>query len=228
MFGVEQMELDDLVELDGIRSQVLLLYAMNELEQYGSLDKWKIQKTAFFAQYDAQSKRIKGTAYQFFKWKHGPMSAGIVSDLDIFNQTGLVQVRGANNAIETVTKQGQELVSEMTKFIESQENSTVTDHLNGWIHRLGRYSGKQLRDMSHQCRVPYRDILTPIDEIPDGTPLLNPIRTRDVSYGFMIPKEWIQTLELVFSYRYSEIRNTLRAPFKENDLLSWSEVFETD
>jgi uncharacterized phage-associated protein len=226
MLSLETMSTDDLVELDSIRNRVLLLYAMNELEEYGSLDKWKIQKTCFFSQYDAQQKRIKSTNYQFFKWKHGPMSVGINSDLDLFNSTGLVQVRGANKAIEKITNEGHDLAIDMAKFIESPENRTVTDHLNAWIHRLGKYSGTELREMSHRCQVPYRDSYASIEEIPVGTPLLYPIKLRDVSYELDVPKEWIQTLELVFSYRYSEIKQVLNAPFKANDLLKWSDVFE--
>jgi hypothetical protein len=221
------MEIDDLVELDNIRNRVLLLYAMNELEHYGNVDKWKIQKTCFFAQYDAQSKRIKSTSYQFFKWKQGPMSTGIVGDLDVFNATGLVQLQ-PNRAFESVTEEGKELVSQMAPIVEAQENQAVIDHLNGWIHHLGPFTGERLKDWSHQCLVPYRDNMTPINDIPDGTPLLFPIKARNISFDLTIPKEWIRTLGIVFSYRYAEIKRTLTSTFKESDLLSWSEVFGTE
>ncbi|MBU1158357.1 MAG: hypothetical protein KKE24_03355 [Candidatus Thermoplasmatota archaeon] len=228
MISVEQGEMDDLAEVDEIINKVLLLYTMNGLSEYGTLDKWKIQKTAFFNQYDAQVKRIKGINYQFFKWTHGPMSAEIVKDLDLFNQIGFVELKGQNKAIEAITKEGKELVSQMSEFIDSGENAPIIDHLSGWIHHLGEYTGRELRDLSHRCQVPYRDSTAKIDDIPDGTPLLNPIKLRDVSYEFEIPKEWIRTLDLMFSYRYPEIRETLETPFKAKELLTWSEVFESE
>jgi len=227
MLCLEMAEKEDPVELDEIGNRVLLLYAMDELEDYGSLDKWKIQKTCFFAQRDAQAKRIKGTNYQFFKWKDGPMSAGIVEDLDIFNATGLVQLH-KNRVHESVTDEGKKLVSEMKPFIEADENRTVVDHLEGWIHQLGPFTGRQLRDMSHRCEVPYRGSIAPIDEIQDGTPLLNLIRPRDVSYDLAIPREWIPTLSLTFSFRYPEIKQVLTAPFRGRDLQKWSDVFGSE
>lgn len=227
MLSIETMEVEDPAEVDSIKNRVLLLYAMDELERYGSLDKWKIQKTCFFTQCDAQSKRLKGTTYQFFKWKHGPMSVGIVEDLDVFNMTGLVQLR-PNRANESVTGEGKNLVSEMKSFIEADENRAVIDHLNGWVHRLGPFTGKRLRDMSHECLAPYRGSMTSIDEIPEGTSLLNPIRPRDISYDFTIPTEWIRTLSVVFSHRYPEIRQIMTTPFRECDLQKWSDVFGSE
>jgi len=225
MLSLETAEAEDAAELDKIRNCVLLLYTLNELQAYSRVDKWKIQKTCFFTQRDAQMRRIKGTNYQFFKWKDGPMSAGIVGDFNVFNATGMVHLSG-NRVFEHISKEGRDLISEMKTFIEASENRTVVDHLAGWVNKLGPYTGSQLRDMSHRCEVPYMGGMAAIEDIADGTPLLDPIGPRDVSFDFRIPKEWIPTLSLTFSFRYPEIKQVLSTPFKAADLLKWSDVFD--
>jgi hypothetical protein len=215
----------DVEASERIKNKVILLYSLKQLSKFGKIDKWKIQKTCFFTQYFGRSKSIKVMNYQFFKWDHGPMSANIVDDCNVFRHIGLVESKGPSGRIQELTDSGFKLVEDMEKFINTDLNRVVIDFLDGNLKFLGEYSGKELRDLSHSFEMQYMGKMVQIEQIPKGTPLLQPISDNKVQCSFTIPQEWMDTLELRLSYQWLEIDKALSTPISRDDLITWSEIF---
>lgn len=219
-----QAEEDEMME-ETVVNRLLLLYTLAQLAEHRAVDKWKIQKTCFFGQLTFQEEGIKTTNYEFFKWDHGPMSSGIWNDCNILEHLGLIRT---NRQWIDVTPEGEEFLDSLRELFEKSENELIMDYLDTWIEKMGPFSGKDLKEMSHRLEISFRGKSTSIEDIPKGNTLLCPMKQKDVRNTFSIDSVWLETLETMFSADYEEIKGILSTPVELDDFLSWSEVFGPD
>lgn len=207
-----------------VGNRLVLLYTLARLQEHGAVDKWKIQKICFFTQLASQEEGVRTTNYEFFKWDHGPMSSGIYHDCNVFEHLGLLR---RNRYWISITEEGEQFLDGLKDLFEDEENQVVIDHIDTWAEQLGPHAGRYLRELSHRFEMDFHGENTRIEDVPNGYILLYPMDDRDALYTFTIDRNWLETLETMFSADYREIKEILSTPTERSDFLSWSEVFES-
>ncbi len=186
--------------------RVLLLFRIiGGLEKSKSIDRWKLQKTAFLAEIELQKKGIGGLDYEFLRDKDGPMSPGIYQDMDLLMRAGLV----AREYDPRLTPDGRKFLKSLDELFDAEED--VRDLLDTVLKSVIDESGGSLRRSTHDMEISINGKQTKIDTLPPYYCILHPLARAERKVEFEVPDDWRETIDILSDQK---TRRDLESTFK--------------
>jgi uncharacterized protein YwgA len=187
---------------------VLLLFRIiGGLEKGKSVDRWKLQKTAFLAEIEMQKKGIGGLDYEFLKDKDGPMSQGIYEDMDLLMRSGFV----AREYNPKLTPEGRRFLKSLDELYDTKKD--VRDLLDTILRSVIEESGGSLRKSTHDMEIAINGKQVKIDSLPPYYSILHPLVAAERIDQFEVPEDWQETIEI---WGDQKIRKDLESTFKKS------------
>ena len=177
-----------------------------------------LTKIVFLSERELKQNDFIGYDYEFFRWTHGPMTAGIYQDFNFFEQCGILAERGKRESIPKLTHHGRSFVESCAQLFV--ENITIINNINTIIAEYGEWNTHRIKEFCYKIPVHYRGKQVPIREIPKGEIIHMPKGGPVEKKGFSISDEWTETLlllmdaDFVRDYNQSlvEVRNDGSTP----------------
>jgi len=179
---------------DRIVNSLLLLYLIHRANEKGKIeDPIKSQKLVFFAQKKFIERKLKGFAYNFFRWHMGPFSKDLCVDLDMLEYTNLISRR---NGIK-LTKDGKDALQKCNEIFE--ENKVFLKYIDSVVDKYANLDTEEIMEATYETKVVIPRIrkLMRIGDIPEGQIILFKPSEKTMKRAFNINEGWLGSLELL-------------------------------
>lgn len=176
---------------EALIDRLLLLYLVTRTRQkgYNILGPIKLQKLLYKIEERMWRKNYKGLSYTFIRWKHGPFSQEIYSDVRDLKDTGLL------NKVDAVSSssKGQHLIEKLEPLFDYE----AKDIIEKVINEFGSLKSKQIKAIMYSY--PKVGERRTIGEIKDGDLLLTKMKASDARKSFWLDERLMETLCVLFS-----------------------------
>lgn len=193
---------------EALIDRLLLLYLVTRIRQkgYNILGPVKLQKLLYKIEEQMFRKNCKGLSYTFIRWKHGPFSQEIYSDVRDLKDTGFLNTEDPASASE----KGQHFA----KIAENILNPESKDIIERVINEFGPLNGKQLKEVMYSY--PIVDEKRTIREAKEGELILSKLNEEQARKCIQVNERLLETLSIVFNpSAYKAIKSGLEAMKKE-------------
>src|SRR3990172_5093602 len=197
-----QMENRSLEE--ALVDRFLLLYVVARTRKKGCniLGHIKLQKMLYKTQERMYLARWKGFNYNFVRWKFGPFSQEIYSDVDDLKRAGyLIQEDAAS-----ISEKGLRLLKDFDVLLDAE----TKDIIERVINEFGPYTGRQIREVMYSF--PKVGEKKTIEEAEMGEVLLTRLHPEDAKKCLRADEAQLETLRfLLVPKSNKEIQDGLRS-----------------
>ena len=193
---------------EALIDRLLLLYLVTRTRKkgYNILGPIKLQKLLYKIEEQMFRKDCKGLSYTFIRWKHGPFSQEVYSDVKDLKATGFLNAED----VASTSRKGQE----MAKIAENILDPEVKDIIERVLNEFGPLSGKQLKEVMYSY--PIVDEKRTIREAKEGELILSKLTEEKARKCIRVNERLLETLSIMFNpSAYKAIRNSLDAMKKE-------------
>lgn len=173
---------------------LLVMYTIKKANQFGVMDGTvKLQKVVFLAQKELLAHKLKGFAYNFFRWNHGPYSADLANDYGLLEGSGFAAGWPIN-----LSKEGEQVLAGCRELLES--NRPITEVIDSVAERYAKLPSEELKQAVYDMvvTVPKLKTRTKIGEIGQGQLVLFRPSDTGAKAIFGLSPGWLATLETVF------------------------------
>jgi uncharacterized phage-associated protein len=203
---MESMEQRSLNE--ALIDRLLLLYVVTRTRQkgYNILGQIKLQKMLYKVQEQMFLRRYKGLNHTYIRWKSGPFSQEIYSDVRDLKATGLLNRQDAASS----SHEGQRLIEHL-KAVFDPESKEIIEKV---VNEFGRLSGRQIKAVTYSYPVVGKK--RTIKEVKEGELILTKLNIADARNCFRLSDNLLETLSVLFNPDANNaIQNGLNALKKE-------------
>lgn len=179
-------------------NNLLLLHLIDRANQKGNIeDNLKVQKMVFLAQKNFIDKKLKGFAYNFFRWERGPFSADLNNDLMKLIRNDFVRWESWKKRIY-LTKEGNRILEACKGVLE--ENKNFLKLINEITDKYANIDPEKIKDEVYKMKlmVPRVRERMVIKEMRPGQMILFRPSMKRMKREFKIGEEWQATLEVIF------------------------------
>lgn len=176
---------------EALADRLLLLYLVNRVRQkgYNILGPIKLQKLIYKTEETLCKKKIKGLTYTFIRWKHGPFSQEIYSDVDDLKECGFLITEDEASTSE----KGRRMASIAEKLLDPETKDTIDRVIN----EFGPLNGKQLKAVMYSYPV-FGEMRT-IREAKEGELLLSKLNEVNGKDSLKLDEDFLETLSVLFN-----------------------------
>jgi uncharacterized protein YwgA len=178
--------------VEALTDRLLMLFLISECQRIGCriTGKVKLTKLLYLAENKMIKNQIKGLNYDFFKWDYGPMSTGLLKDLDCLSENGLLEK--SENFIG-ITNRGLSALKSSTALLD--RNKELLEYIRKIVREFGPYKGKSLKEIVYGS--PKISEKKQIARTEHGEKLLNALPLEQAKQLFWIDDEWTETLAIL-------------------------------
>jgi uncharacterized phage-associated protein len=175
---------------EAILDRLLLLYvvARNRERGHNILGQIKLQKLLYKTQERMYLSGCKGLNYNFIRWKFGPFSQEIYSDVRDLKVTGFLNPQDAASA----SMKGQHLLKKLGVIFDRE----TVQLIDGVINEFGAYSGRQIKSVTYSF--PKVGEKKTIEEAELGDLLLTKLNEKKAKKCIRLDERVFDTLRFLF------------------------------
>jgi len=175
---------------EAILDRLLLLYLVARTREkgYNILGQIKLQKLLYKAQERMYLSKCKGLNYNFVRWKFGPFSQEIYSDVEDLKETGFLDRRVAVNA----SAKGLRLLKTLGLVFDEE----TTELIDKVINEFGPYTGRQIKAVMYSF--PKVGEKKTIKEAKMGEVLLTKLNEKNAKKRLLLKEQTLDTLRFLF------------------------------
>jgi uncharacterized protein YwgA len=189
---------------EALIDRLLLLYLVTRTRQkgYNILGQIKLQKMVYKTQEKMYLSKCKALNYNFVRWRSGPFSQEIYSDVRDLKTTGYLNPLDAASA----TEKGSKLLETFGSILD-EETRNIIDKV---INEFGPYTGRQIKQVMYfYPKVGERKT---IGEAKMGEVLLTRLSSQEARKCISMSEEKLETLRFLFDPKSKRaIQEGLRA-----------------
>lgn len=180
---------------------LLALWAMSQERspKHAVGDPFKLQKLTFLTTYDLYHEQFKALNLEFYRWKNGPYSQYVLSNVADLQAAGLL----FQDEEETfIPDEGLDLARSFTdEVLRLPENKPVIAAIEARSYEVAPLETRDLLERVYDMRIPTVD--HPHDKqtirtMPLRTTLTLPLEPEEAKAQLVLPSGWLTTLELSF------------------------------
>ena len=156
----------------GIRSaeqkacdRFLLLWLISKASP---LDRWKLQKLPFRAEYELNKERKRNFNYEFFQYNQGPLSFEAYEDQDALKTLGMISEIVYTNEM---TEEGWKFLAEFDSV--TCENKNLLDKIWTSVKHLSAMNSFELVKDTHKMTVTWKGKTCLLEDIPPHSIILS-------------------------------------------------------
>jgi uncharacterized protein YwgA len=178
-----------------IKNLLLLIYLIHISNLKAHLENpLKLQKLVFLSQKELSEKKMRAFNYTFFRWLKGPFSADLSNDLNLLKQIKYI-IWDENIYL---TEEGKYILENCREIFQMNKDflSVIEESIDNYL----TLEPDDIKEMVYdiKIRVPIRNEILPIKEIPQGTPIQFGLSNKNTKRDFFLTEGWATTLELIF------------------------------
>jgi uncharacterized phage-associated protein len=175
---------------EAILDRVLLLYLVSRTRErgYNILGQIKLQKLLYKTQERMYLSKCKGLNYNFVRWKFGPFSQEIYSDVRDLKETGFLIPQDP----ASISEKGRNLLK-MLDLVFDKETVELIDKV---INEFGPYTGRQIKTIMYSF--PKVGEMKTIKEAKIGEVLLTKLHEENAKKRIQLDEQAIDTLCFLF------------------------------
>jgi uncharacterized phage-associated protein len=175
---------------EALIDRLLLLYVVARTRQkgYNIVGNIKLQKMLYKTQERMYLAKCKGLNFNFVRWRFGPFSQEIYSDIKDLKATGYLIPEDVASASEKGIK--------LLRNFDSIFDDETKDIIERVINEFGPYSGRQIREVMYSY--PKVGEKKTIEEAELGEVLLTRLKPENARKCVRIDEEKLETLRFLF------------------------------
>ena len=175
---------------------LLLLHLIKKCNSVGNITGiTKLEKLVFLAKYVMVQNQIKDFNYRFFKWNYGSYSRGLHNDFSELLGSNLIKEDGGIK----LTERGEKLLEICNNFL--QHNEGILKIIEKIAVNYSEKSLSEIKKIIYNIEIIKDGKLFKISDMPkdEAFELLSEMVDTELKNSFIIPEEWIETLEMEFN-----------------------------
>lgn len=186
-------------EREILTDRLLLLFLIDRTQRkgYQITGKVKLMKMVFQAQTKMVKGQVKALDYSFYRWDFGPMSNGVLKDIDCMLKNDLLEKHG--NYI-FISDKGRELLRQFSKLL--QRNQHVVEHMNKTVNEFASYSGRILKEVTYDLPLLFKKKL--IRHAKPSDQILGRVKQDVARSWFLMDDDSEETLSLLMEKKACE------------------------
>ncbi len=178
-----------------ITDRLLLLYSIEQANNYGHMDMFKLQKIPFVSELNMNTEGTKGLNYTFFKWAYGPMTKEIYEDGGILHSAGLITT--LKEPIRVADRGAQVLDSLRSLY---KENEGILGYIDAAARRYAPLSFAEVKEDIYKLTVEWNGEQWEVGEIPPCADVLVKLDEDKAVRRFVLDDDWVDSLWGTFNY----------------------------
>jgi uncharacterized protein YwgA len=172
-----------------VSDRLLLLYAIQQSNKYGYMDRFKLQKIPFASELAMNKSSTKGLNYTFFRYLYGPMSKEVYEDGGALHVGGLITT--LKGPIE-LTEEGLRLVDSVSLIYE--ENRDITSYIDVVSKEYAPLDFGPLKKKIYDLTLTWGGDVWTVREFPAYTDMLKSLSEAEAKISFRLDDDWIDSL----------------------------------
>lgn len=192
-------------KLEALVDRILLLYAVDRGNAYGSMDgPFKLMKIPFMAELESVQHGINTFNYTFYRYDHGPMTTEIYEDIEQLKAVGLLDVPDNKCAEIKLTAAGKKLFNTINALLVA--NADVCAFIEDSAKKYAPLPFGELKSAVYDQRVRIGGKVVRIGDVPHFCDVIGKLQDDDVK-KFQIDDDWVDTLWGYFNYTPDELES---------------------
>jgi hypothetical protein len=186
-------------EREIIIDRLLLLYAVDRANKYGSIDIFKLQKIPFASELEMNNRKLKGFNYTFFRFTHGPMTKEIYEDGGVLHTAGLIST--LKEPIK-LAERGQRVFDSLGSLYE--ENHRIVSYIDSAAELYAPLSFGQVKRKIYGLTVEWSGEEWQVGDLPEHVDVLAKLKGDEAQEEFKLDDDWIDSVWGTFNYSKDE------------------------
>jgi len=143
---MDALLMEQRTEREILTDRLLMLFLIDQTQRkgYQITGKVKLMKMIFQAQTKMVKDKVKAFDYSFYRWDFGPMSNGVLKDLECMVNNELLEKQGT---YIFVSNRGREALKQFSELL--QRNQEILEYLNRTINEFAPYSGRAIKEATY-------------------------------------------------------------------------------
>jgi len=186
-------------EREILTDRLLMLFMIDQTQRkgYKITGKVKLMKMIFQAQTKMVKDKVKAFNYSFYRWDFGPMSNGVMKDLDCMLNNDLLEKHGT---FIFASDRGRELLKQFSGLFK--KNQKILEHVNKTINEFAPYSGKAIKEVTYGLPLLFRKKL--IRYVKPSDEILARVKRDNARSWFLLDDDSEETLSLLMDKKACE------------------------
>jgi hypothetical protein len=176
---------------------MLFLIDQTQRKGYRISGKVKLMKMVFQAQTKMVRGKVKAFDYSFYRWDFGPMSNGVMTDLECMLRNDLLEKHGTHIFI---SNKGHELLGQFSELL--QRNQQILEYVSKTINEFAPYSGRTIKEVTYGLPLLFKKKLIRHAKLSDR--ILGPVKQGVARSWFLLDDDSEETLSLLMDKKACE------------------------
>lgn len=172
-----------------LKDRSVLLYVIDQCNKFGSMDgNVKLEKCVFLSERELNQENLKFLNYEFFRYKHGPFSTGVLNDQTTLQKNELVNFV---NGKVVPTRRGEQII-DLVK--DELREKGIADIIERRVSDIADRRMSEITDMVYSLPANNGTDQT-IKEVPPHQTLLSKVDSETAQDRLELDQNLLSTIE---------------------------------